>query len=359
MQVVGGLHSRQACPPAISPMLRIDCLIFRTLHISGMHASSSPILEAMQSDLLARLVPLIRAQAQGLGFLPSPIPGVVLMHMDRHLPRSPTVYDPCIVVVAQGRKIASFNGRRYVCDPRHYLTLSLPLPFETETVGSPEEPFFGLAVAVTPALVTELLLQMDGTPPSPATHDAIASLPMDASLLSAAVRLVEAMQHGEQARVLGPGLVRELVYLQLRSPGGGGLRGLAVGDGRLGRIAKVIQRLQSHFATEHDMAVLARDAGMSLTSFHAGFKAATGESPLQYLKLIRLHRARDLMVNEGLSAQATAVRVGYESASHFSREFKRLFGGSPGAVAAQLRAQLNEARVPRLRATLSFGYLNA
>ena len=99
------------------------------------------------------------------------------------------------------------------------------------------------------------------------------------------------------------------------------------------------------------MAALARAAGMSLTTFHAGFRATTGESPLQYLKTIRLHRARDLMVNEGLSAQATAMRVGYESASQFIREFKRLFGDSPGVVAVRLRTLLNQTREPQLRAT--------
>ena len=309
----------------------------------------------MQTDLLARLGALIRAQAQGRGFLPSAIEGVVLMHMDRHLPRAPTIYDPCILLVAQGRKVGSFNGRSYVYDPRHGLALTLPLPFETETFGSSDEPFLGVAVAVTSGLVTDLLLQMDDTPSGPVAIDAIASVAVDAELVSVAVRLVESMEHGERARVLGPGFVRELVYMLLRSPAGGGLRSLAVGDSRLGRIAKVIQRLQSHFAADHDMATLARDAGMSLTTFHTRFKATTGESPLQFLKLIRLHRARELMVNEGLSAQATAVRVGYESTSQFSREFKRLFGDSPGTVAAGLRAQLNDGRESRLRATLSFG----
>lgn len=312
-------------------------------------------MQAMQTDdLLARLGVLIRAQAHGLGFLPSPMPGVVLMHMDRDLPRAPTVYEPCIVIVAQGHKIATFNGRRYTYDARHCLTITLPLPFETETFGSQDEPFLGLAVAVTPAMVTDLLLQMDRTSPPAAIDDPISSVPMDAELLAATIRLVETMQNDERARVLGPAIVRELVYLLLRTSGGGGLRSLAIGDSRLGRIAKVIHRLQNHYAAEHDMAALARDAGMSLTTFHAGFRATTGESPLQYLKAIRLHRARDLMVNEGLSAQATATRVGYESASQFSREFKRLFGDSPGVVAVRLRRLLNQTRESQLRATLSF-----
>jgi AraC-like DNA-binding protein len=308
----------------------------------------------MQTDLLANLGALIQAQAHGLGFLPSPMPGVVLMHMDRYLPRAPTVYAPCIVIVAQGHKICTLNGRSYRYDAQNCLTLTLPLPVETETFGSAEEPFLGLAVEVTSALVTDVLLQMDSTPATPSANDPMGSVAMDADLLSVAVRLVEAMKHIERARVLGPGIVRELVYLLLSRTDGGGLRGLAVSDSRLGRIAKVIQHLQNHNAAEHDMAALARDAGMSLTTFHTTFKATTGESPLQYLKTIRLHRARDLMVNEGLSAQTTALRVGYESASQFSREFKRLFGDSPSAEALRLRKHLTETGESRLRATLSF-----
>lgn len=99
---------------------------------------------------------------------------------------------------------------------------------------------------------------------------------------------------------------------------------------------------------------MARDAGMSLSSFHAHFKDITASSPLQYLKTIRLHRARTLMVNERLNASQAAVRVGYESVSQFSREFKRLFGDTPGNISAQLRAVLSERGVTQLHGTPEF-----
>lgn len=118
----------------------------------------------------------------------------------------------------------------------------------------------GIAAAVTPALVTDLLMQMDSAPAEPASSDVISSVPMSAELLSVAVRLVESLHHSERARVLGPDIVCELVYLLLSGPGGNGLRSLAVGDNRLGRIAKVIQRLQTEYAVDHDMTALARDA---------------------------------------------------------------------------------------------------
>jgi AraC-like DNA-binding protein len=88
------------------------------------------------------------------------------------------------------------------------------------------------------------------------------------------------------------------------------------------------------------METLAREAGMSVSTFHAHFKSVTSSSPLQHLKTIRLYKARMLMVHDGSTAANAASLVGYESASQFSREFKRLFGDAPAAIATQLRASL-------------------
>jgi AraC-like DNA-binding protein len=79
---------------------------------------------------------------------------------------------------------------------------------------------------------------------------------------------------------------------------------------------------------------------MSVAAFHTRFKAITSSSPLQYLKNMRLNKALMLMINEGLNASGAAVKVGYESASQFSREFKRLFGNSPATAAAERRKSL-------------------
>jgi len=67
------------------------------------------------------------------------------------------------------------------------------------------------------------------------------------------------------------------------------------------------------------------------------FKAVTSSPPLQYLKNIRLQKARMLMAHEGLTANTASREVGYESASQFSREFKRYFGDTPAVIAGQMR----------------------
>jgi AraC-like DNA-binding protein len=308
----------------------------------------------MSTELLDQLRHLIRAQATGQGFLQTSLPGVVLMRMDRYLPLAPTVYEPCILIVAQGRKIGSFAGKRYVFDANNCLVLTLPLPLESETFGTPDEPFLGIAVKVAQPVVTELLVQMDSVPVLTDGSGGLPEVPLDSEVLGAAVRLAQVLSDPERASVLGPAIIREMVYLLLRAPGGGALAGLALGDGHQRRIGKIIERMHTEYAVTFSVPELARDAGMSASTFHARFKSVTGVAPLHYQKLIRLHKARDLMVNSGTTAQSAAMQVGYESASQFSREFRKVFGDSPGAVAVGLRTRLHEMQQPGLAMTLSF-----
>lgn len=102
----------------------------------------------------------------------------------------------------------------------------------------------------------------------------------------------------------------------------------------------MLNRLHTDYAGNYEIATLARESGMSVAAFHTRFKAITSSSPMQYLKNIRLNKALMLMINDGVNASGAAVKVGYESASQFSREFKRLFGRGPAAVAAEMRRSL-------------------
>jgi AraC-like DNA-binding protein len=98
---------------------------------------------------------------------------------------------------------------------------------------------------------------------------------------------------------------------------------------------------------------------MSVSGFHAHFKAVTATSPLQYAKAIRLHRARVFMVNTGATAAEAAMQVGYESVSQFSREFRRFFDEPPAAAATRLRAGITRNGKTQNRITLAFSAANA
>ncbi len=219
--------------------------------------------------------------------------------------------------------------------------LSVPLPFESESEGSPEKPLLAVKIGVTPAAVTELLMQMDQWQPANGAQPQIMqATALDDALSGATIRLLESLRSADDARILGPQIIREIIYHVLRGKLGRNLRALAAPDSHFGQISRVLNRIHTDYARNYDIPALARDAGMSVAAFHTRFKAITASPPLQYLKNVRLHKARMLMVNEGVNASGAALKVGYESASQFSREFKRLFGNGPAAAAAELRKSL-------------------
>jgi AraC-type DNA-binding domain-containing proteins len=275
------------------------------------------------------------------GFQPSRLPGVSFMRTTRHIVRTPITYEPGIFIVVQGRKTGYVGDRRIVYDPDHYLVLSVPMPFECETDGSPDEPMLAVCIGVTPTAVTELLMLMEQLQPANrAEPRAMDATTLDDTLRNATIRLLESLRSADDARILGPQIVREIIYHVLRGKLGGNLRALAAPDSHFGRISRVLSRIHTDYARHYDVATLARDSGMSVAAFHTRFKAITSSSPLQYLKNMRLNKALMLMINEGLNASGAAVKVGYESASQFSREFKRLFGNSPATAAAERRKSL-------------------
>lgn len=297
-----------------------------------------------------RLAELLDRLAIGERFTPSLVDGVEFLRSSRPVPREPVVYDPGIVIVAQGRKRGYLGGRVFTYDAHNYLVLSVPLPFECETVeASPQKPLLGVVVRVTPSSIAELLVEMDeDLPLENQVPQGIYATPLTDKLNGTAVRLLECLQSPVDSRILGPQIVREITYLVLRGEQGGALRALASRHSQFGQVARVLRRIHTEFACSFDIESLAREAHMGVSTFHHNFKAVTSTSPMQYLKSIRLHRARMLMAMEGHNAGTAANMVGYESASQFSREFKRFFGRTPGEEAVRMRARTTEPMQPSL-----------
>lgn len=271
------------------------------------------------------------------GYSPSLLDGVRFMRANGPRPRVPIVYEPSIIIVGQGRKRVFLGDQTYVYDSSNYLVLSVPLPLECETEASPEKPLLGMCIRVDPVALGELLMEMEDSRPPPEMVRGLYSTPLTEDLHSAAQRLLECLRSPMDARILGPAIVREISYRVLLGEQGGALRAVAARHSRFGQIARVLRRVHREYDQELDVESLAREANMSVSSFHHNFKAVTSTSPVQYLKSIRLHKARALMLQGDHNASTAASRVGYSSLSQFSREFKRLFGASPTNEAAQLR----------------------
>lgn len=284
-----------------------------------------------------RIAELLGALAVEEGYSPSLLDGVRFTRANGPKPRVPIVYEPSIIIVGQGRKRVFLGDQNYVYDANNYLVLSVPLPLECDTEASPEKPLLGLCIRVDPVALGELLMEMEDGRAPPEMVRGLYSTPLTEDLDCAAVRLLECLQSPMDARILGPGIVREITYHVLRGEQGGALRAVAARHSRFGQIARVLRRVHQEYHRELDVESLAREANMSVSSFHHNFKAVTSSSPLQYLKRIRLHKARALMLQGDHNASAAAARVGYSSLSQFSREFKRYFGASPTNEAAQGR----------------------
>lgn len=242
-----------------------------------------------------------------------------------------TVYVPCLCVIAQGRKEVRLGEELFQYDPYNYLLSTLDLPAVSQIVdASKEHPYLSLRLNLEPALVSSVMVEAGHMPRgngADARAMTVSSLTPD--LLDATVRLVRLLDSPAEARILTPLITREIVYRLLAGEQGGRLRHLAVLAGEGQRIAQAVARLREDYDKQLRIEDLARELGMSASGFHAHFKAVTAMSPLQFQKQLRLQEARRLMLSEDVDAASAGYRVGYENASHFSREYKRLFGESP------------------------------
>jgi AraC-like DNA-binding protein len=142
-------------------------------------------------------------------------------------------------------------------------------------------------------------------------------------------RLVRLLDEPGLIKQLAPLIEQEIMVRLLSGAHGPALRQLVAAGSPSQQIARVIGWLKQHYTEDFPMDDLAAQAHMSPSTFRLHFRAVAGMSPLQYLKQLRLQDARQLMLNEDIDAGSAAVRVGYESASQFSREYTRLFGAPP------------------------------
>lgn len=282
---------------------------------------------------------LIRQLAPQEGYTCSLIDGVRLMRSDRPLKRTPVLYEPSIVIVCQGHKRGYLANNIYHYDAQHYLVLSVPLPFSTETDASPEKPLLAVSVRLDMIDLANLVMEVNSHSFTVFNQPVgIVSTPLDSTLADTTLRLLRILCSPLEAKVLGPSIVRELYFHVLQGEQGGAIRSALANHGNFGRIANVLRRIHSDYAQSLDVTSLAHEAGLSIPTFHAHFKSVAATSPIQYIKLVRLHQARLMMIRDKVTAAGAAAKVGYESASHFNREFKRLFGRSPGEEAREMRS---------------------
>ncbi|MFN6461684.1 MAG: AraC family transcriptional regulator N-terminal domain-containing protein [Nostoc sp. DedVER02] len=268
-------------------------------------------------------------------------------HLNRSSSPAECVYGvsvPAFCVIAQGSKEVLLGSDRYQYDPMHYLLATVELPIVSQILeASQAQPYLSLRLDLDPILVGSVMVEAGyPSPQSRANVKAIDVSLLDAPLLDAVVRLVRLLSSPAEARILMPLVTREIIYRLLMGEQGNRLRHIAVLSGYTHHIALAIAQLHKNFKEPLRIESIARDFGMSVSGFHHHFKSVTAMSPLQFQKQLRLQEARRLMLGENLDATSAAYRVGYDDASHFNREYKRLFGAPPMRDVERLREAARE-----------------
>jgi AraC-like DNA-binding protein len=280
-------------------------------------------------NLLAQLAADIERHTTSDGIKETEVPGLALYRSSSISEHDATVYEPCLCIVAQGSKEVSVGGETFRYDALHSLLVSVDLPATSRVIeASPQRPCLVVRIALDLAVVGELLADKTASPSSPSSRG-LATASIDPPTLDAVVRLVALLDSPHDVAVLAPLVNREIVYRVLTGPHGARLRQIASTGGPAYRIASAIRWLKEHYSDPLRIESLARRVRMSPSAFHLHFRGVTAMSPLQYQKQLRLQEARRLMLGEGLDATRAAFRVGYESPSQFSREYRRMFGSPP------------------------------
>lgn len=241
-----------------------------------------------------------------------------------------SVYEPSLCVVAQGSKLVLLGEESYKYDSASYLTASVHLPITGQIVeATPEKPYLCVNLQLEMSQIFEVIQSstQESTSSSPGRGLAISRV--NDSLLEVVLRLIRLLENPKDIPVLAESIKREIIYRVLQNEQNDSLKHFALVGGQANRIAKVIGMLNQKFAQPLMVADLAKEARMSSSSFYNHFKEVTGMSPIQYQKQLRLQEARRLLLTENLEAAEAAFQVGYESPSHFSREYTRRFGLSP------------------------------
>ena len=315
------------------------------MYVSAMGAAHrEPVWPTGNARQLWELRALIARHAErGEG---TAIDGVLVSAV--HAPTEPmaSTTGTVMALIVQGAKRLAIGDRTYEYRAGQYLVASVDLPITGHfSEASAVEPALGFGLILRPAVIASLLLEAQAQTPaaaprrvrSPAPPPALGVADASPELLDAVIRMLRLVDSPDDRRVLAPMIEREILWRLITGPLGESVRQTGVADSSLTYVSRAVRRITEQYNKPFRVDELAKSCGMSTSAFHRNFVAVTGLSPIQFQKQIRLQQSRLMLMAGGDDVAAIGYRVGYESASQFSREYRRQFGLPPGQDAERLR----------------------
>jgi AraC-like DNA-binding protein len=249
------------------------------------------------------------------------------------------VDEPRLSIIIQGKREVLLSEEAYSYGAGQYLVISVNLPLSGRVIeATPDKPYLVLKLNLDLIQLCEMVAQMNfGSAKRENSVRGLFLSQADATLLECLFRLTKLLDTPQDIPILAPMLIREIYYRLLMGEQGEAVRQIATSGSSMQRIAQAIKLIKAEFTQPLRIDALAKHVRMSTSSFHQHFKQVTSMSPLQYQKQLRLLEARRLMLAEDFNATSAAYQVGYESPSHFSREYSRMFGIPPMRDIERLR----------------------
>ena len=304
-----------------------------------MNIAAHPITEE-SLPCCNKLVELVKTYAPETGVFDTPITGMEFVREDAPVICAATVYEPGIYLLIQGELRIALGDSEIHYRPMSYMITTVDLPV-TATImeASEEQPFLAIKLTVDARDVADLVLKLGDEPHANRSccPCGLSTAPVDYDILDTMIRLARLLKTPQHAPILEPLIKREVIYRALVGEMGAKIRNFVKPDSHAHRITQVIEQIKQRYTEPLRVAELAGTVNMSESTFYHSFKEVTRMSPVQYQKKLRLHEARRLMLSDGLEASTASYKVGYESPSHFSREYSRMFGAPPRADVAKLR----------------------
>jgi AraC-like DNA-binding protein len=246
-----------------------------------------------------------------------------------------------LCIVAQGRKAVTVDGATYSYDPFRYLVLNSHLHFQAEILeATPVKPFLSFVLQIDPSVVRQVTSDMlerrtlafrhhaaESEPPDPPAYVSA----LDQELASVVLRFLRSIETGADRRVLAPMYLKEMVYRVLQREQYARLLAIAAAEAASNPVSAVLEYVRGHLTEPLTVADMAEQVSLSPSAFAHLFREVTGRAPYQFVKEMRLDRARELLIDGQFAVTRVSKEVGYGSVSHFISEFRARFGVTPRA----------------------------
>lgn len=289
-------------------------------------------------EALEKLSDILTLKLPFSGNRETAIPDLFIHRRERVHDTENIIYKPTLVLVVSGRKESTMGTTQMRFEPGDCLLTGVHMPAISHHLeASHSTPFLAVSLRLNLAELSRNAQQIIRIKPEFAAKTAanvkaapgIAHFAADENLIEAFLRLLKLEEEPLLTRAVSR-LIKDEIYCRLiAGPCSSMISNLAFAHSSSSKIAESIRKIRVNFTEPLDIESLAKEAGMSNSTFFRQFKRLTRLSPVQYLKQVRLNEAKRLMMEKTFSASQAAFEVGYQSPNQFSRDYKRLFGAPP------------------------------